>query len=244
MAVLLPPLSHSLPSRPHYLPSQVLIPFLLKSGHQGFPSSVPPVGSSLWSPDVRHESVPLHTVKLAALKDTRWGQRQPSQNHTSRVLHSGQEVLGKEKCPERTVKRHVALPLNKNRMEIEYAGSAPDSKRPLAPTLESGQRRPPTRTVTSVHTCGFTPPRAQEDTPVAERKSWKVDKQGGARLASFLLGRNKRTKPSQGSGRNSPTLKEERGAPFEDSPAPSRRGRFKRRERGVTSRGQRGWRLP
>lgn len=108
---------------------------------------------------------------------------------------------------------------------------------------ESCQRHPKTRPVTSVHPDGLTPPRAQEDTPVAERKSWKVDKQGGARVQSFLPDRNKRTKPSKGSGRNRPALEEARGAPFEDSPAPSRRGRLKQSEKGDVT-GPKGCRLP
>ena len=129
-------------------------------------------------------------------------------------------------------------------MELEYAGLAPDAKNPLVLTLKSGQRRPQTRPVTSMHTCGLTPRLGlQEDTPVAGWKSWKVDKQGGARFQSFLLDRNKRTKPSKGSGRNRPALKEARGAPFEDSPAPSRRGRFQPSEKGDVTRPQ-GWRLP
>lgn len=50
-----------------------------------------------------------------------------TKSHLKRVLHSGQEILGKEKCPETALKRLVALPPpNKNRMEIEYAGLAAD----------------------------------------------------------------------------------------------------------------------
>ena len=101
----------------------------MESGHQGFPSSVS--GSSFWSPDVQQESEPLYTLKLVALKDTRWGSAATvTKSHLKRVLHSGQEILEKEKCPERALKRQVALPPpNKNRMEIEYAGLAADLKK-------------------------------------------------------------------------------------------------------------------
>lgn len=66
---------------------------------------------------------------------------------------------------------------------------------------------------------------------------------GRGPLQSFLLDRNKRTKPSKGSGRNRPAQREARGAPFQDSPAPSRRGRFQPSEKGDVTRLQ-GWRLP
>ena len=57
-----------------------------------------------------------------------------TKSHLKRVLHSGQEILGKEKCPETALKRLVALPPpNKNRMEIEYAGLAADLKKKNKP---------------------------------------------------------------------------------------------------------------
>lgn len=49
-----------------------------------------------------------------------------------------------------------AHPLNKKRVESSTL-VRPQIQNPLVPTPQSGQRRPRTRPVTSVHTCGLTP---------------------------------------------------------------------------------------
>lgn len=135
----------------------------------------------------------------------------------------------------------MAFRLNKNRMEIENAGSSPDSKTPVAypriwpeaPTYPDGylcaHLRAHTPAGSGRHTC-------------CRAEKLENGQQGGARLWSFLLGRNKRTKPSQGSERNSPTLKEAMGAPSR-TPQLSPTEAASSEERSDVTRPE-DWRLP
>lgn len=104
------------------------------------------------------ESEPLDTLRLAALKDTGWSQQRLSHDH--RILHSGQEVLGKGKCPERALNRHVALPLNKNKSGDRVRRFSTRFEKPLVPTLNlaKGTQRPgplPLCTLTGSHPRGL-----------------------------------------------------------------------------------------